>query len=192
MTEPDNSHLFGRRTDVTGRSTEGLADSKHRKRNQPPAGQPWVWLTKEMLESYGWRAMSCNARLAVDCIAVEHMAHAATMNGDLRVSFDRFEKFGIRRGSIASAVAEVDAIGFIDLVEKGTRGWGEYRGKTSVFRIAWLPTNQGDPATTRWRRFRSLEEARRAASLARKTVTSRHAPRKKLEPVGSQLRMTAQ
>jgi hypothetical protein len=192
MTAPDNSHLFARRADLTGRSTEELADSKHRKRNQPPQGQPWVWLTKEMLESYGWRAMSGNARLVVDCIAVEHMAHAATMNGALGVSFDRFEKYGIRRGTIASAIAEAVAIGFVDLVEKGTRGWGEYRGKTSVFRVAWLPSNQGEPATTRWRRFRNLDEARRAAALARKVITARHAPRKKPDLVAAPLQIAAE
>jgi hypothetical protein len=192
MTELSNSHLFARRADVTGRSTDELADSKHRKRNQPPPGQPFIWLTKEMLESYGWRAMSSNARLVVDCIAVEHMAHAATMNGALGVSFDRFETFGIRRGTIASAIAEAVTIGFVDLVEKGTRGWGEYRGKTSVFRVAWLPSNQGEPATTRWRRFQSLDEARRAATVARKRVTERHAPRKKLEAVSMPLRAAAE
>lgn len=173
-----SAHLFGRKVDATGRSTKGLADSKHRKRNQPPDGAAFIWMTREMCESYALRAMSQNARMVVDRICVEHMAHAATQNGSLTVTFDNFEEFGIRRGSIYSAIEEAVAMGFVDLVQKGAPGYGPFPGKANVFRIAWLPTNTGEPATKRWDRFRSLHAARKLAREVRKAAAARKSPRK--------------
>ena len=172
-------HLFGRKADATGRSTTALADRKHRTRNQPPKDEGgFIWMTKEMVESYAMRAMSKNARMVVDRICVEHMSHAATKNGALIVTFDNFEQFGIRRGSIYSAIDEAVAIGFIDLVEKGARGYGQFPGKPNVFRIAWLPTATGEPASRRWDRHRSLAAAQRIAKEARRAAAARQAPRK--------------
>ncbi|MCJ2106991.1 hypothetical protein MKK70_16725 [Methylobacterium sp. E-041] len=177
----NNDHLFGRKADATGRSTTELADSKHRKRNQAPGGEPFIWLTKEMIESPTWRVMSGNARLVVDRIAIEHMSHAGTLNGALPVTFDNFEQFGIRRGSIVSAINEAVAMGFVDLVEKGTRGYGDLPGKPNLFRLSWLPTATGEPANARWRRFQTLASAERAAKQVRQSAAARRAPRKKQE-----------
>ena len=59
-----------RGTDATGRSTKTFRDARFRKQNHPPAGQPFVWLTKEILESFAWRATSQNARLLITVCAL--------------------------------------------------------------------------------------------------------------------------
>ncbi|WP_157861942.1 hypothetical protein [Methylobacterium sp. Leaf361] len=184
------AQIFARKVDATGRSTSQPASSKDRKRNRPPEG-PWVWFTSEMMESPAWRAMSLNARLVVDRITVEHMAHAGTQNGALPVTFDDFERFGIRRGSIAAAIQEAAAIGFVDIAEQGTRGWGAFKGRATRFRLAWLPTAAGDPETTRWRRFTNLKEAQRIASQARQSGDTRRASKKAL-PVTQPMRVAAE
>lgn len=127
--------------------------------------------------------MSLNARLVVDRVAIEHMAHAGTQNGALPVTFDDFERFGIRRGSISAAILEAAAIGFVDVAEQGTRGWGAFKGRATRFRLAWLPTAAGDPETTRWRRFTSLKDAQRAAAHARETGRTRRSVKKAPTPL---------
>lgn len=182
--------IFARKVDATGRSTSQPASSKDRKRNHPPSG-PWVWFTSEMMESPAWRAMSLNARLVVDRIAVEHMAHAGTQNGALPVTFDDFERFGIRRGSISAAILEATVVGFVDVAEQGTRGWGGFKGRATRYRLAWLPTAAGDPETARWRRFSSLKEAQRIASQARQSGGTRRSE-KKAAPASLPMRMAAE
>jgi hypothetical protein len=105
--------------------------------------------------------------LVLDRVCVEHMAHAGGQNGFLPVTYDDFEHAGIRRGSIRKAIADALILGFLDMTRKGTRGWGEWSGQPSLFRLVWLPTCEGAPATFAWKRFASLEEAQRAVAEAR-------------------------
>lgn len=91
-----------------------------------PKGQAFVWLTRDIIESPAWRAMSQNARLVIDRVCLEHMAHGGGQNGFLPVTYDDFENAGIRRGSIRRAIAEALALGFVEMTQKGTRGWGEF------------------------------------------------------------------
>ncbi|MET3693374.1 hypothetical protein [Methylobacterium goesingense] len=168
-----SEHVTARRADATGRSTGKFLDSKFRKSNSVPKGQAFVWFTREMLESPAWRAMSQNARLAVDRVCVEHMSHGGGQNGALPVTYDDFEHAGIRRGSIRRAIAEALALGFIEMTRKGTRGWGEFTGEPSHFRLAWLPTSENGAVTIRWKRFETLAEAERVAAAAREEASSR-------------------
>jgi len=59
-----------------------------KRENRPPKDMPWIWLTREMLESPAWRAMDMlAARRVVERIILEHMAHAGTENGNLIVTY---------------------------------------------------------------------------------------------------------
>lgn len=166
-------HITARRVDATGRSTGQFLDSKFKKLNSVPKGQAFVWITKEMVESPAWRAMSQNGRLVLDRVCIEHMAHGGGRNGFLPVTYSDFERNGIRRGSIHKAIAEVLELGFLEMTKKGTRGWGEFAGQPSLFRLAWLPTCENGPATVRWKHFKTLEEAERAAEQARNGAAGR-------------------
>lgn len=161
-----------RATNATGRSTSQPANAKDRDRNRPPPGEPFIWITREMLESHAWRAASLNARTVFDRIAIEHMSHAGGQNGALPVTYDDFMRAGIRRGSIAEAIAEAVALGFVDVAQPGQKGWGPFKGRAARFRLTQLPTATGDPATPRWRRFKSQPEALAAVAIARARVAA--------------------
>ena len=66
---------------------------------------PWIWLTREMLESDAWRSLSRQARLVIDRVMIEHMLHAGTENGNLAVTYADFVAFGCRRGALAAAIS---------------------------------------------------------------------------------------
>ncbi|WP_056195543.1 hypothetical protein [Methylobacterium sp. Leaf123] len=117
-----STHLARRKADATGRSTGKFADPRFKKLNAVPQGQAFLWLTRDMVESPAWRAMSQNARLVIDRVCVEHMGHGGGQNGFLPVTYDDFENAGIRRGSIRRAIAEALALGFVQMTQKGTRG----------------------------------------------------------------------
>jgi hypothetical protein len=120
------------------------------KRNRPPDGEPWVWLTRELLESDAWRSMSRAARLVVDRVMVEHMAHAGTENGNLVVTYADFVKFGVRRESLPGAIADAAARGLITVTEKGRASTGPDRWP-SRYALGWLPLFDGAPALNRWK-----------------------------------------
>jgi hypothetical protein len=72
--------------------------------NRPPLDMPFVWLTREMLESEAWRAMTLPARFVLERLMIEHMSHAGTMNGELPCIYDDFQRFGVSRKSISAAI----------------------------------------------------------------------------------------
>ena len=57
--------------DVTGRSS-GRYPGRRGKINKPPKDEPWVWLTKELLESDAWCALSPNGHSLIDFLLLEH------------------------------------------------------------------------------------------------------------------------
>jgi hypothetical protein len=122
-------------------------------RNRPPDGEPWVWLTRELLESDAWRSMSRAARLVVERVMIEHMAHAGTENGNLIVTYTDFVKFGVRRESLPTAIADAAARGFITITEKGRASTGVDRWP-SRYALGWLPLFDGSPALNRWKAWR--------------------------------------
>jgi hypothetical protein len=90
-------------------STKRTSTTSARRENRPPADMPWIWLTREMMESPAWRALgTCegvNERRVVERLMLEHMAHAGTENGNLVVTYRDFEAYGVRYKSIKTAIA---------------------------------------------------------------------------------------
>jgi hypothetical protein len=128
------------------------------KLNQPPVGQAWGWLTKEMIESPAWRALDIWARRALDRIWLEHMAHAAKANGQLIVTYQNFRDYGVRGDSIADALETLDALGWIDITRRGRASFEDAR-YPSMYLLTWLP--QLEPfklATNRWKTFKTKQE----------------------------------
>ena len=154
------------RHDATGRSTHVPASSRVRKANRPPEDQPWVWITREMMESPAWRAMSENARRLLDRVMLEHMAHAGTENGNLPVTYDDLGRWGIRRNSVAPVIAEAVALGWL-LHQRGQASHVAGKGHPQRFGLAWLPTSDGEPAVDGWRRITTTAQAKATAAAAR-------------------------
>jgi hypothetical protein len=134
-------------------------ERKFCKKNRPPEGEPWIWLTHEMLASPAWRALSPNGLRVIVRVMIEHMRHAGTENGNLIVTHDDFIDYGIRRNSVADAIKNANASGFLDS-RRGKRSYGKHRRPT-VHTLTWLPVN-GDftTITNRWKtRSKELERS---------------------------------
>src|SRR5580704_4779300 len=98
------SRMIGSKVNATGRDTR-LPDSRRaRQASRPPADEPWVWLTRELLSSNAWQTLSVNERRVIDRLLIEHMNHAGTMNGQLRVSHRQFIKCGVTKNKVAPAI----------------------------------------------------------------------------------------
>lgn len=98
----------------------------------PPKGEPWVWVTRDVMRSVSWRSLSINARRLIDFLMIEHMNHGGRQNGYLLAPRDQLEKFGIGRRLITAAIEEVRATRLIEV----KRGIGR---RPSTFALTWLP-----------------------------------------------------
>lgn len=106
----------------------------------------------EMLESPAWAALSFAARRCLDRIEIEHAHHGAKENGNLPVTYGDFERFGVRRKSIAPAIRQLVKCGFVEVTHKGRGGNAEYR-QPSRYRLTYIFTKAAAP-TDEWKRYR--------------------------------------
>jgi hypothetical protein len=123
------------------------------RRNRPPDGEPWVWLTRELLESDAWRTMPRATRLVVDRVMIEHMAHAGTQNGALIVTYADFIRSGSRRAGLPEAISDAAARGLITVTQKGRASSGPDRWP-SKYALGWLPLLDGSSPSNRWKAWR--------------------------------------
>ena len=119
----------------------------------------------EMLASPAHRVLSLSARRVLARVEVEHAGHGGFENGSLPVTFNNFEAFGIDRHSIAPAIAECVALGFLKITERGRSGNGDFR-RANRFRITYLPL-RGVAPTHDWKRIQTDAEAETIAKTAR-------------------------
>jgi hypothetical protein len=91
---------------------------------------------------------------------LEHMHHGETENGNLICTYDDFERAKIDRKSIRMAIAVAEALGFIDIVSHGMRGYGIER-QPSRYALTWLPRNDDIKATKRWKVIEDPDEAKK-------------------------------
>jgi hypothetical protein len=143
------------RPNATGRSS-GKIGGKRGKRMKPPKDEPWVWFTREMIESDAWASLGINARRVLDCLLLDHMAHAGTENGALKATYKQLQVFGVGARFAADAIREVEAAGFIDCHRGGMR-------VATTYRLTWLPTKDDEPATNRWKQFGKRKSASQRA-----------------------------
>jgi len=132
--------------DVTGRSS-GKFGGRVGKMMKPPKGQPWVWLTRELLESDAWQSLSINARRFVDFLLLDHMNNAGCENGKLKATYDQLVKFGVTsRRRAAQAISEVEAAGLVDCHRGGMR-------VATTYTLTFYSLPDGVPPTNRWKAF---------------------------------------
>lgn len=136
--------------DAKGRSTSVKSGRKGKIR-QPPAGETWCWLTKNLMMSDAWQGMSINCRRFVDALLVEYMAHAGTENGNLICTFDQLVELGMRRNAISNAKAEAIKRGLVRETKKGGR-YG-FCKEPSRYRLTWFASHDGTAATNDWKGF---------------------------------------
>ena len=142
--------------------------------------EPWVPISRSMLESPAWRVLSRAGFLVISRLCVEHAKHGGKENGRLAVSFDDFEKFGIDRHAIKRTLLEVDQLGFVRCTLPGRRAWGADPGRVATYRITFggvVGDNSG-PRTDEWRLIGEDDAGRiaaRAKSSGRRRKANGHA-----------------
>ena len=123
----------------------------------------------EMLEAPAYRVLSLSARRVLDRVEIELGHHGGNDNGRLPVTFEDFENYGIDRHSIAPAIREAEALGFLEITERGRAGNAEWR-RPNYFRLTYKPAKGfRGYGTNEWRGFETEEDARAAAGAARET-----------------------
>jgi hypothetical protein len=113
-----------------------------------------------MLESAPWRALDHSAKRILERLEIEYMRKGGNKNGQLICPYSDFEKFGIRRMSIASGIRVVCRYGFLQITQRGHFALG---GKVAAqYRLTYLPTAAAGP-TDEWREVKrtKLRERRR-------------------------------
>src|SRR5712671_2000780 len=94
----------------------------------------FAWRTIEMMESPAFRVLSHSARRILDRLEIEIAHHGGNDNGRLPCTFDHFAEYGIDRHSIAPALREICALGFVEITEQGRAGNAEWR-RPNLFRL---------------------------------------------------------
>jgi hypothetical protein len=103
-----------------------------KRQNAKAIGEPFVPHTLSMLVSHAYRVLSLTARRVLDRIEIEHLQHGGKENGNLTVTYDQFEDYGIHRHAIGPAIREVVVLGFVEITEHGRAGNCEYRRPTNT------------------------------------------------------------
>jgi hypothetical protein len=121
----------------------------------------------EMLESPAYRVLSRSAHMVIARVEIELGHHGGNDNGRLPITTEDFIAYGIERGSVAPAVREAKALGFVT-VEQGRGGNAEHR-KPSLFGSTFSQHRESRrrPPTDDWRRIETIEEAKQIARAAR-------------------------
>ena len=138
---------FGK-PDATGRSS-GKRTGRDRKLRSPPKGEPWIWLTRDMLASASMRSLSLTGRRLLDFLLIEDMNHAGTENGALMATKDQLIAFGLSRRLIASAIRELVFLGLVR-VERGRFTRGGVKAP-NLYRLTFYADKDGSPATNEWK-----------------------------------------
>ena len=138
---------FGK-PDQTGRSS-GKRSGRAAKAHRPPNGEPWVWLTRELLASPAWRHRGVNTIRLIDFLLIEHMNHAGIVNGNLKATHEQLRVYGLSANSIRGAIEEAEFLGLIRF-NRGGRWAGS--NQPSHFRLTFQPDRDGNGPTNEWKR----------------------------------------
>jgi hypothetical protein len=124
--------------------------------------------TISMLESPAFRVLSLSAHKVISRLEIELAHHGGNDNGKLPVTTDQFVEYGMHRTSVAPAIREAEAFGFIRITERGRGGSAEYRTPNKFFlTFAHGRDSRSIPPTHDWRRIKTVDEAERIARAAR-------------------------
>jgi len=140
--------------------------SRHRRRPGTIGGQFAPRLI-EMLEASAYRVLSLTARRVIERIEIELGHHGGNDNGRLVVTYDDFARYGIDRHAIAPAIREAEALGFIEITQRGRAGNAKWHAP-NTFRLTFCPSKRGgSDSTHEWRRISTIEAAKAIAKTAR-------------------------
>jgi hypothetical protein len=121
-----------------------------------------------MLDSTAYWALKPIERTILNIIEIEHMRHGGKENGRLVVTRRQFEKRGIHKDAIAPSLRALEALGFIEITERGAAGVGDH-AQAHRFRLTYVQPNPSDE----WRKFHDRDMALAVAETARQAANIR-------------------
>jgi hypothetical protein len=138
----------------------------HPKRRNAISGQ-FAARPIAMLASPAYRTLSLSAHMVISRIEIELAHHGGNDNGQLPVTVDQFVEYGMHRSSVAPAIREAEALGFIR-VERGRGGNADYR-RPNKFYLTYSNWrgSKAEPPSHDWKRIKSMDEAKGIAREAR-------------------------
>ncbi|SHH13457.1 hypothetical protein [Bradyrhizobium erythrophlei] len=125
----------------------------------------------DLLRSPAYRVLSLSGHRVLARIEIEFADHGGTDNGRLPVTYVDFEDFGIDRHAIGPAINECEALGLIEVTERGRSGNAEFR-TPSLYRLTYRYTDKAGPSDE-WRRYDTIEQAKAVATVARQSSVER-------------------
>jgi hypothetical protein len=159
-------------------------DGRTVKRNSQRINGQFAPRCIDMLEAPAYRVLTGAEHRLLARLEIELAHHGGLENGNLIVTYDQLEDYGVRRESIGPARRACEALGFIKT--KPGRGGNSEFYQPNKFLLTYRPVQvrrHGDvthPAE-HWRCIKTIEEARRIAEAARaeKTETRKRKGRAK-------------
>jgi hypothetical protein len=130
--------------------------------------KPFVMRTGELIGSPAFRTISLSAHRALCRLEIELCRHGGKDNGRLPVTHQDFQEYGIDHDAIAPAIRELEALGFIEVTQRGTAGKAGQR-RPNLFRLTYL-LSFGEAPTNEWMAVLTIEDAERIATAARSNV----------------------
>jgi hypothetical protein len=122
--------------------------------------------TLEMRRSPAWRALPDDARRILTRLEVEHMEHGGAENGNLVCTYNDFAADGVRRASVALALRQCVALGFVEIVKTGKRAIAEFRSPTRYRLTHVIGRGVGricqEEPSNEWRSIKTADDARSA------------------------------
>jgi hypothetical protein len=150
----------------------GPAVAKIRKRpkaRKPDEANPsFIMARLVMLDSVAYWALKPIEVRILAVIEIEHMRHGGVENGRLIVTRRQLEKRGIPKMAIAPGLRALEALGFIEITQRGAAGIGDH-AQAHRFRLTYVQPNPTDE----WRRHHDPAMARAVAETARKSADIR-------------------
>jgi len=140
-----------------------------------------------MQRSYAWRVLSRAAHQCLSRIEIELADHGGNDIDELPVTFDDFVGYGVHRSAIAPALAELEALGFIDITQRGVAARAADNRRPNKFRLLTRPWEKKG-YRPRWNRFKSLKDAEatadeaRSSALKEKSASTESVPKKVRKP----------
>jgi hypothetical protein len=125
----------------------------------------------DLLRSHAFRVLSQSGHRVLARIEIELADHGGKENGKLPVTYTDFVDYGIDRHAISPAIDEVEALGLVQVTERGQSGNSEFR-RPSLFRLTYRNTDKAPP-TDEWRAVETREQALCVVLAARKMSIGR-------------------
>ena len=122
--------------------------SRDKKLYGPPSGEPWVWLSTELLYSVAWRSMSINCYKLIFHLLIEHSNHHGYENGRLLSTYQQLQDYGLTRNKIRSVIEESE---FLGLVRHRRGRKVEALNQPNSYRLTFYADDENGYATNEWK-----------------------------------------